>query len=373
MTLQIILLQSMAERLAGGAGDFFSTLTSSIGIIAIIGLLIAGAFGGLMLIIFLKRRFDFEGAGEPIGHVHIDIMNKYILEGNLAKWQMIDDEQLDLLKKEDDSLSIVPNVIRQMFKEGTLWIYTMRSPDDSDIRDKFGNRTYIISSGDLTSDKYSWFSQKGKFTWRSLLTKEKTRYIVAYSSFKKMQIMNEDRNLDDWWIIAPIPIVGLTEEIGYDSRVMGGMRHNITIKIIENAKALATGLNYLPFVADALSKNDYLVKERDKVNELLEQRTKQLLEVNQKFQKKKRQLGQKPYVVSGKGEETKKVQQNVMMMLVSVVMGSMAVMFIPDFFKNMPTQSAQFLGMIVAVVIIAGLAYMQNKAKPEEEKVLEQE
>ena len=155
MTLQNILLVSPAEQLASGAGDFFSSLTSSIGIIAIIGRLIAGAFGGLMLIIFRKSRLDFEGAGEPIGHGHIDIMNKYILEGNLAKWQMIDDEQLDLLKKEDDSLSIVPNVIRQMFKEGSLFIYTMRSPDDSDIRDKFGNRTYIISSGDMTSDKYS--------------------------------------------------------------------------------------------------------------------------------------------------------------------------------------------------------------------------
>jgi len=372
MTLQNIQLQSIGETIASGASDWLSTISSSIGIIAVIVLLLAGGFALLMFIVWAKRRFDFEGEGDPIGRCHIEIMGKYALEGNVAKWQLIEDEQLDLLK-EDETLGAVPDVIRQMYNEGNLFIYTMKSPDDADIRDKFGNRTFIISSGDFTSDKYYWYSQKGKFTFRSIFSKEKTRNLAVYSSAKKIQVLNEDRNLDDWWVMSPIPVVDPKEEWGFNSKAVGGMRHNITIKIIENAKALASALNFLPYVIKAETVNKFLKQENAKKDEIIEERTTQLYTANQKVQKKTRQLGQKHYVVGGKVEETKKTQQNVMMMLVSVVMGSMAVMFVPDFFKNMPEQSAQFLGMIIAIVIIVGMAWAMNKKKPEDEQEVVQE
>lgn len=356
----------LASGIAQGASEFASGLTQSVGIIAISLLLFVVGFIALLVIILLRRKYDFEGSGDPIGHIRIEIMGKYPLEGNVAEWQMIDDEQLDLLKQ-DENLNIVPDVIKQMYKENQLFIYTMKNPDDSDIKDTFGKRTFIISSGNLKSDLYSYEPTKAKFTFRSIFSKEKTKHVVAYSSAKKVQVLNEDRNLDDWWIISPMPLVAPKEVMGFDNRAVGGMTHHIEIKEIHNAKALASALNFIPFVTDALSKNDYLKKELAETQAHLDKRTSDLTTANQKLQKKKRQLGQKPYVVRGKTEQTRQEKQNVVLMVVAVVLGGMAVMFVPTFFKNMALQSAQFLGMVIAIAIIGGMAYMQNKQKPPED------
>jgi hypothetical protein len=361
---------TIVEDISSGASGLFSGLLQGTSTIAIVLVIIAVAFIGLIVIIQLRRRFDFEGSGSPIGHYSINIMGKYSLEGNLAEWEMIDDEELDLLKQEEQ-LKVVPDVLKQMYKEKTLFIYTMKKPDDSDIMDKFGNRVYIISSGNLKSDIYSWENQKGKFTWRSLLTKERTRNVVAYSSARKVQILNEDRNLDDWWIISPLPMVDEKQVIGFNNRAIGGMSHHIEIKEITNAKASA--LDFAPFVTNALLKNEHLRNELDEITRQLEKTTKNLHESNQKFQKKKRQLGQKEYVVSGRVESLQKENQNVMMSLIAVILGAMAVMFIPDFFPKLATQTAQFVGMIIAIIIIGGLSFIQNKNKEKENKVIEDE
>ncbi len=363
---------TIAEDIASGAGGLFTELLQGTSTIAIVIAVIAVAFIALIVLVQLRRRFDFEGSGSPIGHYRIDIMGKYALEGNLAEWEMIDDEELDLLKQEEQ-LKVVPDVLKQMYKEKTLFIYTMKNPDDSDIMDKFGNRIFIISSGDLKSDVYSWENQKGKFTWRSLLTKERTRNVVAYSSAKKVQVLNEDRNLDDWWILSPLPMVSEKQVVGFDNRAVGGMTHHIEIKEITNGKALASALDFAPFVTNALLKNEHLRNELNETTRQLEKTTTDLHESNQKVQKKKRQLGQKEYVVSGRVEATQKEKQNIMMALVAVVLGSMSVMFIPDFFPKLAPQTAQFVGMIIAIIIIGGLAYIQNKNKEKEQKMIDDE
>jgi len=360
--LQNIPLQGIAESAEG----FFDALSSGVGTFAIILLVAVLGFGALIAIIMFRRKFDFEGTGEPIGRMKIEIMGKYTLEGNVAEWEMIDQEKLDLLKDHDD-LKIVPDIIKQLYKEKSLFIYTMKNPDDSDILEKFGSKVYIISSGDFKSDLYSYKSTKGKFTWRHLFSKEETRTIIAYSSAKKLQILNEDRNLDDWWILSPMPMVAPTNPIGFNSKAIGEMMHHIEIKEIINPKGLASAISFIPFVTDALSKNDYLKKELFETQKSRDDIMQKYLQVNQKLQKKKRQLGQKPYVVRGKQEETTKEKQNAMMAIVAVVLGAMSVMFIPNFLQNMPIQSAQFVGMIIAVIAIGGIIYMQNKQKPKEE------
>lgn len=366
--MQNYVLQSVGEWIAGGATDFASGLSSGIGTIAVIVLVLAFGFLGLIGFILFKKRFDFEGRGEPIGHYNIEIMGKYALIGNIAEYQMVDDEELELLKQEPE-LQAVPDVIRQMYKEKTLWIYTMKSPDDTDILDKFGNRTFIISSGDLKSSVYAYQAQKGKLTFRSIFTKEKTTKIVAYSSAKKMQILNEDRHIDDWWLISPMPIVANKQEIGFDSRAVGGMRHYIEVREISNAKALATALDFIPFVTDALLKNESLKKQLEKTEKSLADRTQQLGSTNMKYQKKKMQLGQKDYVIYKKTETEQLEKQNVIMMIVAVVMGAVSVMFVPDFFPNLSEQSAQFLAMVIGIIIIGGMAYTMNKRKPEKIEV----
>ena len=361
---------SLAEEIGIGVTGFASSLSSSVGMIAVVVFLLAMGFVGLIVYILVRRRFDFEGHGEPIGHYNITIMGKYSLIGNLAEWEMVDEEQLDLLKQEE-KLKIVPDVIKQMYKEKTLFIYTMKRPDDTDILDKFGNRTFIISSGNLKSDVYSWTSQKGRFTIRSLFSKEKTRYVTAYSSAHKVQVLNEDRNTDDWWIIAPLPMVDQKQVIGFDNRAVGGMEHHIEIKEITNAKALAHSLDFVPFVTNALLKNEHLRKELDETNKQLAKANVEISSINQKYQKKKMQLGQKPYVINKKIDEKKKETMNILMMIVSVILGAMAVMYMPQFFPNMAVQSAQFIGMIIAIVIIGGVAYYMNnkKSEPAEELV----
>ena len=358
-------MSSLAEEIGSSAIGFFSGITSSVGIIAIIVFVIAITIVGLIAMILLKRRFDFEGSGEQLGHMDIHIMGKYSLVGNVAEWEMIDPEQLDLLKHADEKLRIVPDVIRQMQNEKSLFIYTIKTTDDSDILDKFGNRIFIISSGNLKSDIYSYTSQKGKFTLRSILSKEKTRHVVAYSSAKKIQVLNEDKNIDDWWIIAPLPMVANKDMIGFDSKAIHGMTHYIEIKEITNAKALAHSLDFVPFVTNALLKNETIKKELEETNKQLELLHKENSSVNQKLQKKKMQLGQKPYVINGKLDEKKHESMNIIMMIVAVVMGAMSAMYMPQFFPNMTEQSAQFIGMVIAIVIIGVIGYYMNNKKPE--------
>ena len=48
-------------------------------------------------------------------------------------------------------------------------------------------------------------------------------------------------------------------------------------------------------------------------------------------------------------------------------------MFIPDFFPKLAPQTAQFVGMIIAIIIIGGLAYIQNKNKEKEQKMIDDE
>ncbi len=359
-------MASIAESIGAGANEFFSNLASTTSYFAIIVVMLAVGFGMFILIVHYRRKFDFEGSGEPLGHFKIEIMGKYTLEGNIAKWQNIDPDQLNFLRNEE-KLNAVPDVINQMYNEGNLFIYTMKNPDDSDIMDKLGNRTFIISSGDLDSKEYSYRSQKSKLTIRNIFTKESTRTVIAYSSAYKAQVLNEDRNLDDWWIIAPIPMVKPKELVGFNNRVMNGLSHHIEIKEITNAKSLASALDFAPYVIKAQLVNEQLKTELNETNSQLERTTKELIESNQKIQKKTLQLGLKPYVIGGKEDIEKKQKQNLMMVFVAVIMGSMTVMFLPQFFKSIPLQSAQFLGMVIALAVVGGISYMMNKQKPEVE------
>ena len=76
---------TIAEDISSGAGGLFSELLQGTSTIALVLVIIAVAFIGLIVIVQLRRRFDFEGSGSPIGHYSINIMGKYSLEGNLAE------------------------------------------------------------------------------------------------------------------------------------------------------------------------------------------------------------------------------------------------------------------------------------------------
>ena len=184
MTLQSIFLQTWAEQIGTTVTGFFGNFVEGLGIFAILLFIGAVAFALLVGVILIRRRFDFEGSGEPLGHINIDIMGKYMLSGNLARWEEVDDEQLELLKGEAP-LVAVPDVLRQMYKEKNLFIYTMKSPDDTDILDKFGKKTYIISSGDIWSEKYSWESQKGKLHYVLYLSEKGKRTVLHFIQPKK--------------------------------------------------------------------------------------------------------------------------------------------------------------------------------------------
>ena len=358
---------SIADQIVDGVSGITSVLAGGLGFIAILVLIIAIGFVVLVIAIILRRKFDFEGSGERLGRFRLIMMGKPILEVNLAKWEMINDDGLRALANDPD-LVFVPDIIKQMYNEETLHIYTAKITDEFDSLERYGNRTFIISSGKLESDEFSWVDQKSKLTLRTLFTKEQTRNVVIFYSVKKVEVLNEDRNMDDWYIVTPIPFSKSKQMIGFNSKAVEGFSHHIELREITNADVLAKALDFAPYVADAESKNKHLRDELKKTTELLDITRSKLGSVNQKLNKKKLQLGQKEYVINKREEVEKEEKLNLAFLIMSVFMGGLAVMFVPNFFKNLDMQTAQVVGMIIAVLIVGGFAYIQRKKPTKKEE-----
>jgi len=300
-----------------------STLEVVLWIIVIVSV-ITGGTALFIVARWIKRKIDYEG--EEIGLFDIMIMGKYVLQGNLSINDSFDIENLEVLaeeaqreKKENktgkSSLEIIPQVIMQMMKEGKVFIYYYKVTDDSEILDKLNSRTRIISSGQLESNEFSWLEQRGKRSIRSVLRKEKRRQVVVYHSAKRYEIMNEDENYDDWWIVSPIPKVEAEQHFGFNSKAVGGMEHHLFLNLIQGGKNLASIASYISSLTDAITKAEFYKQQYKNFQEIHKKVVQEKIALNGEINRLKMLLSQKKYVDYGKEELLKKQASDIGLIL----------------------------------------------------------
>ena len=257
---------------------------------------------------YFKKKFDFDGSGETHGYFEITRNGTYPLRGNLATYKMIDDDELKLISKHIPEFKNFYDIVQQLKREGNLYLYTIKITDDSDIQDKLGTRARIMCAYPLESSDIHWLAQKGKLTFTSILRKEKTRYLYAVKSFKK-QIMNEDRNKDDWYVLVPFPrTIKKETTVGFGN--LEELKTTVYLKEITLANALMERFNIQGYVADAVIKNEFLISEKESIEDILKERTDQLKTSNIRINKLNYLLSQKAYVQGGKSEVKKQEAYN---------------------------------------------------------------
>lgn len=368
------------EQLSGGVVEVGKTLASGTPLVVwlMIGLAVFFLFFGLF--IHFKRKFDFEGTGHQLGHYMFNITGKYPFEANVAEWDEINDYNLDLLASETNKdFEVQADVLRQMRKEGNLFIYTAKITDDSEIQDELEGRTYIISPVDLDDKKYYYESQASRFTWRTFFQKEKTRFVTSLEPTDVVQVYNEDRNYDTWFILIPLERTSKKEknryEVGFNGRVITDHNYGIDIKHITNANSLANTLSYLPYVIKTKKEMKVLLEEDKAKEEIIEELSADVQSKNQTIQRKNRKLGAKQWIIISKTEKIKEMKINMMWVIGGVIAGAITPNILETFLPNMNETSLMMMGLVVAIVIMA-LSYKfftRQKPEPKEDDTVVEE
>lgn len=310
-----------------------------------------------------KKKFDYDGSGEAHGYYEITRNGTYPLRGNMATYDMVDDDELKLISEQVPEYENFYDVIMQMKKEGNFHPYTFKITDDSDIQDKLGSRARILSAYPLESQDIYWTAQKGKLTLTSILRKEKTRYLYAIKS-KKITVINEDKNEDDWYVIVPFPRVVSNKTVGFGN--IEQLQTTVYLKNITNASALISRANMAGFVADAVTKNQYLIDEKESAEKYLDERIGELKTTNQKVQRLNYLLSQKKYVDRGKVEVKKPEANDLAFMLGGMIVTFVLMLLFPSFLPDIP--NSQLIGFGVSLLVMGVIWKIQRDKKPKVEE-----
>ncbi len=154
-------------------------------------------FGGFFVLRFIFLKFSYEG-GDEIAPYRFHWMGKYSeVEGNLSKNDSFDDEVMAQLERHSD-MKIIVDMVKNEIRNKKLFIYNFKVTDEGNIIDSFSRKVRIISPVDVTLPKYTWMDQQGKRNFGSVIRREKRRNIVIYHTSKKITILDENGNEEDF-------------------------------------------------------------------------------------------------------------------------------------------------------------------------------
>lgn len=363
-TLQISdIINSFREILGGSPSELVGFLTA-IAIPAVF--VISGIIIGFFVYRSVRDKFDYVGIGQRLGRYKIEVMGKYPLEGNLSvhdSWGA----RPAIENFEDPKIKDATEKVFEMIEQGKLFAYYLKITDDSDVWDKFrksnAKNTIVISTGKLESDEYSWVDQKGERTITSVFQKEYPRRIVAYHTSERFEITNEDGNLDEYWIVNPIP------KAKRNSVIIGGMNmdeSNIIINVIEDARGISTVGSFMASLNESLSKKKSYELHIDHYNKILEDKDNELMKKNSKIQKLKYDLTQKPYIVYG--TETKPIppKSELIWMFIFWIAGLSGYAIIPEI-PQLAGKIDPLLASVAGVIVCLVVKSLLTKKKPIDE------
>ncbi len=360
----------MIENIALQIFGFDPNQTAGIaGFIFWIALIIGGAFFAFLITRVVYIKISFEGEGEVLGRYKLHFMGFSTMEGNLSRNESFSKDNLDWLRKEE-GIKLAPNFIEQMQNENNLNLYNFKVTDEGDITTNLSKRTRIISSSPLESSDFSWLDQKPKRTLMNILRGEKMRNAVIYKSFEKYTIINEDENEEDWYIIAPVPLVKSKRYFGFKHEEVPDLYHLLDIKQIVTAKPLAELASYATTLAFAIQQNEHINKTAKNYENMYTEKVAELADVEMEKNELRHLLSQKKYVDHGKEELEERKTSDIAWVIGGMFAGVISFMLFPQFIPNVP--NVEWLGFIIALAIIVFLKKIaDDQNKPIEKRLSE--
>jgi hypothetical protein len=331
-------------------------------LIPLIALILVGIIGYIAVRI-LKIRFDYAGDGQRFGKFKIFVMGKYRIEGNLSKNEdFLNDDDLDELSKHKD-IELVPEKIKQLIKDGKLFVYDFRITDTSEAFDLTGSykSSKIISPNKLESEDFSWVDQKGERTLTSVFLKEYPRNVVAYHTSEHFEVLNPDRNLDDYWVLDP---VSMKENIkfGFESDSKLGNVHEIKIDHLEGGKNLSTASSMIETLSESFRQIRISREQVENMQDLVEQKDKELSKKNIHINKLRHMMNQK--VLIGFPDAPKQEQKELGWgwIIAGFFLGAVGIMIVPE----VPALSGKvpdWFGAVIALVVLVAVKHLAEKKK----------
>jgi len=297
--------------------------------------LLGGLGGGFFVVRYLLLRFSYD-EGEMIAPFRIIWQGKFAsIEGNLSVNDNFDEEVMTQLERHSD-MKFASQIIRNEIRNKNLFVYNFRVTDEGNVVDSFTKKTRIISPVDMTLPKYTWLDSLGKRNLGSVIRREKRRNIMVFHTSRRVTILDEDGNEEDWFILTPIPMTEAQNEVvKFNSRsVTETPVHYIEVTKIEGFKALTEFGSFAPTLAESIQKYLQVKSERDRFAQMYQDTNQELENANMKINQLTHMLTQKIYV----GKDTDVTPHRVAMtfgwLLASAFVSFLFMKIMPEFITS---------------------------------------
>lgn len=311
----------------------------------------------------LKIRFDYAGQGQRFGKFKIHVMGKYRIEGNLSKNE-------DFLKSEDlaelskhKGIELVPAKIKEMVRSEKLFVYDFRITDTSEAFDLTGSykSSKIISANRLESEEFSWVDQKGERSLTSVFLKEYPKNVIAYHTSEHFEVLNPDRNLDDYWLLDPVPMKE-NQKFGFESDTKLGNIYEVKIEHLEGGKNLSTASSMIETLSESFRQIRISREQVENMQDLVEHKDKELATKNIIINKLRHHLNQK--VLIGHPEPTKEEPKDMGWgwVIGGFFMGAVGVIIVPEI-PALSGKVPDWFGAVIALVALVAVKHITEKKK----------
>ena len=262
------------------------------------------------------------------------------------------------------NISVVPEKIKEMVKAEKLFVYDFRITDTSEAFDLTGSykSSRIISSNKLESDEISWTDQKGERSLTSIFVKEYPRNVVAHHKSEHHEVLNPDRNFDDYWVIAPIPMIDAKKfGDGYLSN-----SYEIKVENIEGGKNLSTASSMIETLSESFRQIRTSREQVENMQDLVERKDKELAKQNIHINKLRHMMNQK--VLVGFPEKAKQDERGTEWgwIIAGFFLGAVGIIVVPEI-PMLAGKVPDWFGAVITIVILIAIRHMSEKQKLKDE------
>lgn len=362
MTLNNIFLQSdfsniFTETFGSSVSSGFAGI--AVWLIPLIAVILIGIIAYIVVRI-LKIRFDYAGDGQRFGKFKIHVMGLYRIEGNLSKRDIFKKEDLVELAKHKE-IELVPDQINKLLKSGKLHLYDFRITDTSEAFDLTGSykSSMILSANKLESDDFSWVDQKGERSLTSIFLKEYPRNLIAYHTSEHYEVLNPDRNYDDYWLLDPVPLKE-NEKIDYISG--SGKAYEVKIDHLEGGKNLSTASSMIETLSESFRQIRISREQVENMQDLVEHKDKELSKKNIHINKLRHMMNQKVLIGFPDAPKQEHKELGLGWIVAGFFLGAIGIMIVPEI-PALSGKVPDWFGAVIAFVVLIAVKHITEKKK----------
>ncbi len=366
------------DLIFGGLGtpptqDASEPVLGILGFVFWIVVAIGGIGGGFFILRWLLLKFSYD-EGEIIAPYRIIWQGKFAsIEGNLSVNESFDEEVMTQLERHSE-MKFASEIIKNEIRNKNLFVYNFRVTDEGNVVDSFTKKSRIISPVDMTLPKYTWLDSLGKRNLGSVIRREKRRNIMVFHTSRKITILDEDGNEEDWFVLSPIPMTDVQSEvIKFNSQSITDLPvHYVEITKIEGFKALTEFGSFAPTLAESIQKFLQVKSERDRFSQLYADKVIELEDKNLQVNKLTHMLTQKIYVGKEQEDTGFKSKMSFGWILASGFVCFLFMKILPEFITTIDLVVVQLMGVGIGLALVGFMyKYQEEKDKSVEEKLSE--